>query len=158
MFKCKRDFTCRALKWTFSRVTRHIWRTKDELNTLVLCWFGQWHSLWKTKQPLILNLYCPICVEFELMKLRKIIHGVWSLSRDTYLVNTRNYPSLVLPHSVVQEASVRIGIKGSWRLWFGKWVLYFHRMLHITNQVLAVLWHLTLSAKIGGHVTWVVCY
>ena len=41
-----------------------------------------------------------------------------SLSRDAYLVNTRNYPSLtiqvfvkVLLHSVVQEASVRIGIK-----------------------------------------------
>ena len=50
-------------------------------------------------------------------------------------------------YSVVQEASVRIGIKGSWRLWFGKWVLYFHRMLHITYQVLEVLWPLTLSAK-----------
>ena len=62
-----------------------------------------------------------------------------SLSLDTYIVNTRNYPSLniqffvkVLLHSVVHEASVRIGIKGSWRLWFGKWVPYFHRMLHIT--------------------------
>ena len=53
----------------------------------------------------------------------------------------------VLLHSLVLEASVRIGIKGSWRLWFGKWVLYFHRMLHITNQVLEVLWPLTLSAK-----------
>ena len=79
-----------------------------------------------------------------------------SLSRDTctYLVNTRKNPSLtiqffvkVLLHSVVQEANVRIGIKGSWRLWFGKWVLYFHRMLHITYQVLGVLWPLTLSAK-----------
>ena len=83
-----------------------------------------------------------------------------SLSRDTYLVNTRNYRSLtmqffvkVLLHSVVQEASVRIGIKGSWRLWFGTLVLYFHRMLHVTNQVLEVLWPLTLSAKICGHVT-----
>ena len=78
---------------------------------------------------------------------------------------TRNYPShtiqffvKVLLHSVVQEASVRIGIKGSWRLWFCKWVLYFHRMLHIIYQVLEVLWPLTLSAKIRGHVTWVVCY
>ena len=26
-------------------------------------------------------------------------------------------------------ASVRFWIKGSWRLWFGIWVLYFHRML-----------------------------
>ena len=73
-----------------------------------------------------------------------------SLSWDTctYLVNTRKYPSLtiqffvkVLLHSVVQEASV------SWRLWFGKWVFYFHWMLHITYQVLEVLWPLTLSAK-----------
>ena len=47
-----------------------------------------------------------------------------SLSRKTYLVNTRNYPSLTIQvfvkgllHSVVQEASVRIWIKGSW---FGK--------------------------------------
>ena len=79
-----------------------------------------------------------------------------SLSWDTctYLVNTRKYPSLtiqffvkVLLHSVVQEASVRIGIKGSWRLWFGKWVFYFRWMLHITYQVLEVLWPLTLSAK-----------
>ena len=31
---------------------------------------------------------------------------------------------------------MRIGIKGSWRFWFGKRVLYFHRMLHITNQIL----------------------
>ena len=86
-----------------------------------------------------------------------------SLSRDTYLVNTRTIPVLlyfvkVLLHSVVQGASVRIGSKGSLRLWFGIWVLYSHRMLHITNQVLEVLWPLTLSAKICGHVTWVVCY
>ena len=84
-----------------------------------------------------------------------------SLSRVTYLVNTRNYPTeqffvQVLFHSV--EASVRIGIKGSWRLWFGKWVLYFHRMIHITYQVLGVLWPLALSAKICGHVTWVFCF
>ena len=60
-----------------------------------------------------------------------------SLSRDTYLVNTRNHPSLtlqffvkVLLRSVVQEASVRIGIKGSWRLWFSKWVLYFENVTY----------------------------
>ena len=87
------------------------------------------------------------------------------LSRDTYLEDTRNYLSLTIKFSLrfcstvwYKRASVRIGIKGSWRLWFGKWVLYFHRMLHITNQVLEVLWPLTLSAKICGHVTWVVCY
>ena len=31
-------------------------------------------------------------------------------------------------------------------------------MLNITYQVLEVDWPLTLSAKIGGHVTWVICY
>ena len=46
----------------------------------------------------------------------------------------------------------------SWRLWFGIWVLYFHRMLNITYQVLEVDWPLTLSAKIDGYVTWVICY
>ena len=43
-------------------------------------------------------------------------------------------------------------------MWFGIWVLYFHRMLNITYQVLEVDWPLTLSAKIGGRVTWVICY
>ena len=38
-------------------------------------------------------------------------------------------------------------------MWFGIWVLYFHRMLNITYQALVVDWPLTLSAKIGGHVT-----
>ena len=43
-------------------------------------------------------------------------------------------------------------------MWFGIWVLYFHRMFNITYQVPEVDWRLTLSAKIGGHVTWVICY
>ena len=43
-------------------------------------------------------------------------------------------------------------------MWFGIWVLYFHRMLNITYWVLGVDWPLTLNAKIGGHVTWVICY
>ena len=71
-----------------------------------------------------------------------------SLSRDTYLVNTRNYPSLTIQffvklHSVVQEASVRIGIKGSWRLWFGKWVLYFIEcyISYIRSLRYSGLWH-----------------
>ena len=49
-------------------------------------------------------------------------------------------------------------MKGCLRLWFGIWLLYFHRMLNITYQVLEVDWPLTMSAKIGGHVTWVICY
>ena len=130
----------------------------------VFCWFGQCHSLWKTKQPLISNLYCPICVEFEWnsekLNMVYVIIITRYLSRRYQKVSLFYYKVFVkvLLHSLVQEASVRIGIKGSWRLWFGKWVLYFHRMLHITNQVLEVLWPLTLSAKICGHVTWVVCY
>ena len=43
-------------------------------------------------------------------------------------------------------------------MWFSIWVLYFHRMLNITYQVLEIDWPLTLSAKIGGHVTLVICY
>ena len=35
-------------------------------------------------------------------------------------------------------ARVRIWIKGSWRLCFSIWVLYFHRMLNITYQVFEV--------------------
>ena len=31
-------------------------------------------------------------------------------------------------------------------------------MLNITYKVLEVDWPLTLSAKIGGHVTWIICY
>ena len=31
-------------------------------------------------------------------------------------------------------------------------------MLNITYQVLEVDWPLTLSTKIGGHVTWVMCH
>ena len=31
-------------------------------------------------------------------------------------------------------------------------------MLNITYQVLEVDWPLTLSAKMGGHVTWVICF
>ena len=62
------------------------------------------------------------------------------------------------PQFRTKVARVRFWIKGSWRLWFGIWVLYFHRMLNITYQVLEVDWPLTLSAKIGGHVTWVICY
>ena len=62
------------------------------------------------------------------------------------------------PQFRTKVASVRIWIKGSWRLWFGIWVFYFHRMLNITYQVLEVDWPLTLSAKIGGHVTWVIRY
>ena len=55
-------------------------------------------------------------------------------------------------------ASVRFCIKGSWRLWFGILVLYFHRMLNIKYQVLEVDLPLTLSAKIGGHVALLICY
>ena len=62
------------------------------------------------------------------------------------------------PQFRTKVAMVRFWNKESWRLWFGIWVLYFHRMLNITYQVLEVDWPLTLSAKIGGHVTWVVCY
>ena len=49
----------------------------------------------------------------------------------------------VLLHSVVQEASVRIGIKGSWRLWFGKWVLYFIEcyISYIRSLKYSGLWH-----------------
>ena len=49
----------------------------------------------------------------------------------------------VLLHSVVQEASVRIGIKGSWRLWFGKWVLYFIEcyVSYIRSLKYSGLWH-----------------
>ena len=36
-------------------------------------------------------------------------------------------------------------------MWFGIWILYFHRMLNITYQVLEVDWPWTLSAKIGSH-------
>ena len=43
-------------------------------------------------------------------------------------------------------------------MWFGIRVLYFHRMLNITYQVLEVDWPLTLSTKIGGHVTLVICH
>ena len=57
---------------------------------------------------------------------------VYAIIITRYLSCTRNYPTKqffvqVLFHSVVQEDSVRIGIKGSWRLWFGKWVLYLVR-------------------------------
>ena len=55
-------------------------------------------------------------------------------------------------------ARVRIWIKGSWRLRFGIWVLYLNRMSNITYQVHGVDLPLTLSEKIGGHVTWVICY
>ena len=74
MFKCKRGFTYRTLIWTFFLVTGHmphqIWVERILVSlvaymTFEMCWFGQWHSLWKTKQPIILNLYCPICVEIE---------------------------------------------------------------------------------------------
>ena len=46
-----------------------------------------------------------------------------------------NAPVLLLYTLVKQEASVRICIKGSWRLWFGIWVLYFeiHKMLNIAR-------------------------
>ena len=54
----------------------------------------------------------------------------------------------VLLHSFVQKWAVI--------LWFGIWVLYFHRMLNITYQVLEVDW--SLSAEIDGHMTWVICY
>ena len=62
------------------------------------------------------------------------------------------------PQFRTKVARVRFWNKGSWRLWFGIWVLYFHRMLNITYQVLEVDWPSTLSAKIGGQVTWVICY
>ena len=62
------------------------------------------------------------------------------------------------PKVRIKVARVRFWIKGSWRLLFGIWVLYVYRMLNITYQVLRVDWHLTLSAKIGGHVTLVICY
>ena len=42
------------------------------------------------------------------------------------------------PQFRTKVARVRIWIKGSWRLWFGIRVLYFHRMLNITYQVLEV--------------------
>ena len=61
------------------------------------------------------------------------------------------------PQFRTKVARVRFWIKESWRLWFGIWVLYFHRMLNITYWVLGVDWPLTLNAKIGGHVTWVIC-
>ena len=76
-----------------------IWHTKYELNAYMayeMCWFGQWHSLWKTKQPIILNLYIPICVEFEWNSDKSyIVYGI-RYRRDTYLVNIRNYPSLTI--------------------------------------------------------------
>ena len=37
--------------------------------------------------------------------------------------------------------------KMSWRLGFGLWVLYFHRMLNSTYWVLEVDWPLTLNVK-----------
>ena len=146
MFKWKRDFTCRALKWTFSRVTGHMTHQSWVQHlSLVLVWTVTFplKNAATSHVEFILPYLCWVW-----MKLRKIIHGVWYHYHEicTYLVNTRNYPSLtiqffvkVLLHSLVQEASVRIGIKGSWRLWFRKCVLYFHRMLHITYQVLVKL-------------------
>ena len=77
------------------------------------------------------------------------------------IVSIHDSESLILgfaPQFRTKVAMVRFWNKGSWRLWFGIWVLYFHRMLNITYQVLEVDWPLTLSAKIGGHVTWVICY
>ena len=62
------------------------------------------------------------------------------------------------PQFRTKVARVRFWIKVSWRLWFGIWVLYFHRMLNITYQVFEVDWPLTLSAKIGSHVTWKISY
>ena len=62
------------------------------------------------------------------------------------------------PQFSTKVTSVRSFIKGSLKLWFGIWVLYFHRMLNIAYQALEVDWPLTLSAKIDAHVTWVICY
>ena len=64
----------------------------------------------------------------------------------------------IAPQFRTKLVRVRFWIKGSWRLWFGIWVLYFHRMLNITYQVPEIDWPLTLSARIGGHVTWVICH
>ena len=141
MFKCKRDLTCRALIWTFSRMTGHtIHQRWVQHISLVLVWTVTFPL--KNEATSQIEFILPyLC--WVWMKLRKIIHDVYYHFHEmcTYLVNTRNYPSLtiqffveVLLHSLVQEASVRIGIKES----FGKWVPCFH-MLHFTYQVLVKL-------------------
>ena len=154
---CKRGFICREMDvlpcdWAYD-ASKMSWTHLS----LVLVWTATFPL--KNEATSHIELMLPyLC--WVWMKLRKIMHGVWYHYHE---INTRNYPSLTIQFFVkvllhIQEASVRIGSKGILRLWFGIWVLYSHRMLHITNQVLEVLWPLTLSAKICGHVTWVVCY
>ena len=46
-------------------------------------------------------------------------------------------------------ARVRFWNKESWRLWFGIWVLYFHRMWNITYQVLEVDWPFDIEYENG---------
>ena len=163
--KCKRDFTCRALKWAFLRVTWHMTHKRWlEHVSLVLVWTVTF-PLKKTKQPLILNLYRPICVKFEwnseklymvfgFIITRYLSRKYQKLSQSYYTVFRQGFA----PHCGTRGFSVRIGIKGSWRLCFGKWVLYFIECYISYIRSLGVLWPLTLSAKICGHVTWVVCY
>ena len=62
--------------------------------SLVLVWIVTFPL--KTKQPLILNLYCPICVELEWNSEKLYtVYGI-IITRYRYLVNTRNYPSLTI--------------------------------------------------------------
>ena len=63
MFKSNRDCAFRTLEGTFSRVTAHMpYQQRLKRIGLVtyiaykLCCFGQWHSLWKTKQTIIFIL------------------------------------------------------------------------------------------------------
>ena len=130
MFKCKRDFTCRALKWTFSRVTGHMTHQRWVQHiSLVLVWTVTFPL--KNEAASHIEFILPYFV-LSLNETQK--NYTWcmvSLSRDMYL--TRKYQKLssltiqffvkVSLLSLAQEACVRIGIKGSWRLWFRKWVL-----------------------------------
>ena len=82
--------------------------------------------------------------------------------KTTTLSQNRTVPKIpgkVLLHSFVQNWlgwDFELKDVGDCGLVYGYFI--FHRMLNITYQVLEIDWPLTLSAKIGGHVTWVVCY